>query len=63
MITETAQMPAVPLPFRTWMFSLFSPPMALTLIGTALTISLSVSTEVRTVFTFVVVGKIAPTPR
>ena len=56
MMADTAQIPAIGIPARTSMFPLLSPPMALTGIGTALQISRSVSTDVRTVFTLVVVG-------
>ena len=56
MMAETTQMPATGIPARISMLSRFRPPMALTGMGTVLQMSRRVSVEVRTVFTFVVVG-------
>ena len=56
-------MPSMSIPSRIPILSLLSPPIAATGMGTARHISASVSVEVRTVLTLVVVGNIAPTPR
>ena len=55
-MADTTQIPAMGMPARMSMLSLLSPPIALAGIGTALQISRSVSVEVKTVFTLVVVG-------
>lgn len=59
----TTATPSAPVPRKISKFSLFNPPIATTGIDTAFRISASVSGFVSTVFTFVVVGYIAPTPR
>ena len=63
MMAETTAMPSMGLPFKTSMFPAFKPPMATTGIGTLRQTSFRRETGVSTVFTFVVVGKIAPVPR
>ena len=55
-VGATTQIPAIGIPSRTSMLSLFNPPIALTAIGTASQIFRSVSVEVSIVLTFVVVG-------
>ena len=63
MIADTTHIPAIFAPLSIPTFSAFKPPMAQTGIGTASHMLLRVSTDVSTVFTFVVVGYIALTPR